>query len=84
MRRDGLTVGHHELEEHIQHVMMLADQYTFGSTDHFDPEEITKVSQILHVERCCKLSFYSVDFLEVGTGDTTTGMSVCCEYCREK
>ena len=29
-RRDGLTVIHPELEEHIQHIMTLADQYAFG------------------------------------------------------
>jgi RNA-binding protein YlmH len=51
-RRDGLKVGHPELEEHIQCIMSLADQYAFKSTDHFDPEEVMKVSQILHVERC--------------------------------
>ena len=38
-RRDGLTVGHPELEEHTQHVVSLADQYAFGGMDHFDPEE---------------------------------------------
>jgi hypothetical protein len=68
-RRDGLTISHPELEEHIQHIMSLVDQYAFGSTDHFDPEEVIKVPQILHVERYCKLTFYSVDFLEIGTGD---------------
>jgi hypothetical protein len=30
--------------------MTLADQYAFGGTDHFDPEEVMKVLQILHVE----------------------------------
>ena len=48
--RDGLTVGHPEFEEHTQHVMTLADQYAFGGMDHFDPEEVMKVPQILHVE----------------------------------
>ena len=28
----------------------LAAQYAFGGADHFDPEEVMKVSQILHVE----------------------------------
>ena len=37
--RDGLIVGHPEFEEHTQHVMSLADQYAFGGTDHFDPED---------------------------------------------
>ena len=60
--RDGLTVGHPEFEEHTQHVMTLADQYAFGGTDHFDPEELMKVSQILHVERCCQLQLHAVDF----------------------
>jgi hypothetical protein len=49
-RRDGLTIGHPELEEHIQRIMALADQYAFGGMDHFDPEEGMKVPQILHVE----------------------------------
>jgi hypothetical protein len=38
-RRDGLTVSHPELEEHIQRIMLLADQYAFRSTDHFDPRK---------------------------------------------
>ena len=50
--RDGLTVGHPEFEEHTQHVVSLADQYAFGGTDHFDPEEVMKVPQILHVKGC--------------------------------
>ena len=41
--RDGLTVGHPELEEHTQHIMALADQYAFGGMDHFDAEEVMKV-----------------------------------------
>jgi hypothetical protein len=49
--------------------MALADQYAFGGTDHFDPKEVMKVPQILHVERCCELMLYSVDFIEIGTGD---------------
>jgi hypothetical protein len=48
--RDGLTIGHPELEEHTQHIMALANQYAFGGTDHFDPKEVMKVPQILHVE----------------------------------
>ena len=62
--RDRLTVGHPEFEEHTQHVMSfnLADQYAFGGTDHFDPEEVMKVPQILHVERCRQLELYVVDF----------------------
>ena len=48
--RDGLTVGPSEFEEHTQHVMALADQYAFGGTDHFEPEELMKVPQILHFE----------------------------------
>ena len=48
--REGLTVCHPELQEHTQHVMSLADQLAFGGTDHFDPEEVMKVPQILHVE----------------------------------
>jgi hypothetical protein len=68
-RRDGLTIGHPELEEHTQRIMALVDQYAFGGTDHFDPEEVMKVPQILHVERCYKLMLYSVDFVKIGTGD---------------
>ena len=49
--------------------MVLADQYAFGGKDHFDPEEVMKVPQILHVERCRKLELYAVDFTYVGTGD---------------
>ena len=60
--RDGLTVGHPEFEEHIQHVLSLADQYALGGTDHFDPEEVMKVPQILHIERRRKLLLYAVDF----------------------
>ena len=30
-------------------------KYAFGGADHFDPEEVMKVPQILHVERCHKL-----------------------------
>jgi hypothetical protein len=67
--RDGLTVGHPELEEHIQRIMPLADQYAFKSMDHFDPEEVMKVSQILHVERCCKFTFHTADFIAIGTSD---------------
>ena len=48
--RDELTVGHPKFEEHTQHVMALADQYAFVRTDHFDPEEVMKVPQILHVK----------------------------------
>ena len=48
--RDGLTIGHSEFEEHTQHVMLLVDQYAFGGMNHFDPEELMKVPQILHVE----------------------------------
>ena len=48
--RDGLTVAHPEFEEHTQHVMSLADQYAFGGMDHFDPEEVMKVPQILPIE----------------------------------
>ena len=60
--RDGLTVGHPELEEHTQHVMSLADLYAFGGTNQLDPEEVMKVPQILHVELCRKLEFHAVDF----------------------
>ena len=60
--RDGLTVGHPEFEEHTQHIMSLADQYAFGGTNHFDPEEVMKVPKILHVERCRKLELHAVDF----------------------
>ena len=31
------------------------DQYAFNRTDHFDPEEVMKVPQILHVKRCRQL-----------------------------
>ena len=48
--RDRLTVCHPEFEEHIQYVMLLADQYAFRGTDHIDPEEVMKVPLILHVE----------------------------------
>ena len=47
---DGFTIHHTKLEEHIQHIMVLADQYAFGGSDHFDPEEETKVSQIIHLK----------------------------------
>ena len=60
--RDGLTVGHPEFKEHPQHIMTLADQYAFGGTNHFDPEEVMKVPQILHVEQCRKLELHAVDF----------------------
>ena len=60
--RDGLTVGHPEFEEHTHHLMSLADQYAFGGADHFDPEEVMKVPQIVHVERCRQLELYAVDF----------------------
>jgi hypothetical protein len=68
-RRDGLTLGHAELEEHTQRIMPLTHQYAFEGTDHFDPEEVMKISQTIHFERCCQLTFYTVDILEVGTGD---------------
>ena len=48
--RDGFTIHDAELEEHIQHIMVLADQYAFGGSDHFDPKEVMKVPQILHLE----------------------------------
>ena len=48
--RDGLTIVHPEFEEHTQHIVSLADQYVFGGTDHFDPQEVMKVPQILHVK----------------------------------
>ena len=60
--RDGFTIGHLVFEEHTQHVMPLADQYAFGATDHSDPEEVMKVPQILHVERCRKLELHAVNF----------------------
>jgi hypothetical protein len=68
-RRDGLTFSHPELEEHTQPVVPLTHKYAFGGTDHFDPEEVMKISQILHFERCCKLALHAVDFLQVDTGD---------------
>ena len=40
--RDRLTVGHPEFEDHTQHIMVLADQYAFGGTDHFHLEEVIR------------------------------------------
>ena len=45
--------------------MLLADHYAFGGTDHFDPEKVMKIPQILHVERCRQLQLHAVDFAEV-------------------
>jgi hypothetical protein len=28
-----------------------------------------KVSQILHIERCCEFALHTADFVEIGTGD---------------
>ena len=56
-------VCHLELEEHTQHVMSLADQYAFGGADHFDPEKVMKVPQVLHIKRCRKLELYVADFM---------------------
>ena len=47
--------------------MALADQYAFGGTDHFDPEEVMKVSKILHFEQCRKLRLDATDFVQVAT-----------------
>ena len=47
---DGFALRHSELEEHTQHIMSLADQYAFGGGDHFDPQEVMKVHQILPVK----------------------------------
>ena len=60
--RDGLTVYHPEFEEHTQHVMTLANHYAFGGAYHIDPEEVMKIPQILHVERCRKLELHAVNF----------------------
>mgnify|MGYP006889248544 CR=1 FL=1 len=49
--------------------MPLADQYAFGGVDHFDPEKVMKVPQVLHVKRCRKLELYVTDFIEVGASD---------------
>jgi hypothetical protein len=49
--------------------MSLADQYAFRSADYFDPKEVMKVSQILHVEQCCEFALHTADFVEIGTGD---------------
>ena len=49
LRGDSLTIGHPELEEHTQHVIPLGVQIG-GGTDHFYPEEVMKVPQILHVK----------------------------------
>jgi hypothetical protein len=68
-RRDGPTVGYPELEEYIRRIMSLADEYAFTSADHFDPKEVMKFSQILHVERCCEFTLHTADFVEIGTGD---------------
>ena len=58
-----------EFEEHTQHIMLLAHQYAFGVTNHFDPEEVMKVTEILHFERCCELGFYTAAFDQVNTSD---------------
>ena len=41
------VLRHSKLEEHTQHIMSLAAQYAFGGVDHFNPEEVKKVPQIL-------------------------------------
>ena len=48
--RDGFAICHARFEEHIQHIMPLANQYAFGSSNHFDTKEVMKVSQILHLK----------------------------------
>ena len=53
------------LKSILEHVMLLADQYAFGGADHFDPEEVMKVPQILHVERCRKLELHAVMLISV-------------------
>ena len=40
---DGFALHHTELEEHTQHVMLLADQHAFTGADHFDLEKVMKV-----------------------------------------
>ena len=59
----GLKVCHPELEEHTQHAMSLADQYSFRGADHFYPKEVMKVLQVLHIEQCNKLEFYVPDIM---------------------
>ena len=38
-------------------------QYAFVGVDYFDPEEVMKVPQVLHVERCHNLGLYAADFV---------------------
>ena len=47
--QDKFSILHAELEEHIQHIGLLVDQYTFRGADYFDPEEVLKVPQV-HLE----------------------------------
>ena len=66
---EGFATCHAKIEEHIQHSVSLEDQYAFMGADHFDPEEVMKVVEILHLECCRKLRLHAVDFIWVGTGD---------------
>ena len=49
--------------------MSLADQYAFEGANHFDPEKVMKVPQVLHIKQCRELELYVSDFISVGVGD---------------
>ena len=42
--------------------MSLSEQYLVGCVDHFNPEEVLKVPQVLHLKCTQQLELYSADF----------------------
>ena len=67
--QDRFAFCHTEFEEHTQHIMPLTDQYAFQGANHFNPEEVMKVAEIIHFKRCRKLGFDATYFIQVGAGD---------------
>ena len=49
--------------------MALRQQYVIGGVDHFDPEEVVKVPQVLHLKCSRQLGLHIADCSEVGFGD---------------
>ena len=45
---DRFSFRNTKFEEYTQHIMRLIDQYAFRVADLFDPEEVMKVTEILH------------------------------------
>ena len=66
---DGSTFHHVEPEQHCQHIVTLSQQYVVTCVNHFNPEEVIKGPQMLHLKGHQQLGFDIVDFGQVGPCD---------------